>query len=416
MHTFASFFHKFRRLGFLFLVLGLIAGCSTPASPEKISDETPPSGALQNLPPEPTQPACQVLASVTPTPHQATYLLEKDHRYGPTTAPLTLVVYGDYQCEPCARLDAALWRLMEEHPASIQWVYRHYPLAPVHDKALMAVQAVEAAARQGRFWEAHRFLYSQQEAWRDLPPEDFPSYLLDMARTLKLDLAQFTQDLTDTEIQSLAYRAWQAGQRMGLDSVPVLFINGEWFPGPPTYEALRTVVALNLLTARRFNACPPWRLEAHRLYFLDFSLPQGRVSLRLEPEWALQGVNAVVFLAQEGWYEGMGIYGIAPNKAVFFGDPSNTGYGHPGFLIPWEAPAVPLEAGRVVLLPETPGWNSPRMAILLGPAPEWEGQVTVIGEVAQGLDGLRSLVPPPDGSVIPIEDITIRNIPIESTP
>ncbi len=394
--------------------LALSTAQCTGAAPETAA--TPAPAAQKALPPTPTQPSCRVLAPVTPTPHQATYLLEGDHRYGPANAPITLVVYGDYQCAPCARLDAVLWRLMEEYPGTVLLVYRHFPLLPLNDKALMAVQAVEAAARQGRFWEAHRYLYTHQAAWRDMAPEDFPEYLLDMARTLGLDAARFTQDLTDPDIQALAYRAWQAGQALGLDAAPILFLNGEWFPGPPTYEALRTVVALSQLEKRRFTACPPARVKPDHLYFLDLRLPTGRVSLRLEPQWAPQGVNAVVFLAQEGWYQGMGIYDITPGQALYLGDPSNTGYGHPGFLIPWEAPAVPLQAGRVVLLPESPGWNSPRMAILLAPLSAWEQQVTVIGEVAQGMDTLRTVALPNEGGFLPIEEVRIREVTLTPAP
>lgn len=399
-------------VGLILLAIALTRCTGTPpaVSTARVSE------TQETLLPIPTQPSCRVLASVTPTPHQATYLLEGDHRYGPINAPLTLVVYGDYQCEPCARLDATLWRLMEEYPGALLLVYRHFPLLPLNDKALMAVQAVEAASRQGRFWEAHRYLYTHQAEWRDMAPEAFPDYLLSMAQTLALDLARFTQDLTDPDIQALAYRAWKAGQALGLEAAPTLFLNGEWFPGPPTYEALRTVVALNQLEQRRFTACPPWRVHFDHLYLLDLRLPQDLVVLRLEPQWAPQGVNAVVFLAQEGWYQGMGIYDVVPGQALYLGDPSNTGYGHPGFLIPWEAPAVGLRSGRVVLLPESPGWNSPRMAILLDEVPAWENQVTVIGEVVQGMDGLRYVARSPEQRVLPVEEIRVREIPLTPAP
>ncbi len=401
-------------------LLGIVlVGCRAPAG-----TVPPRSGATEG--PEPalrgtgtptreagTLPPCRVLTPVTPTPHQATYLLEGDHRLGPLDAPLVIVTYGDYQCEPCARLDAAMWRLLEAYPETVLWVYRHFPLVPLNDKALMAVQAAEAAARQNRFWEAHRYLYTRQDEWRDLPPEAFPAYVLDMARNLELDLERFTRDISDPEIQALAYRAWQVGRALGMDAAPVVFINGEWFPGPPTFAGLRTVVALAALEQRRFTQCPPWQLEPETTYTLLLDLEQGRVALALEPEWAPLGVNAVVFLARQGWYRGMGLYRVEPQRAVYLGDPSNTGYGHPGFLIPQETPDVPLAPGTVVLMPESPGWNSPRLIVLLGDPEPWQARVTPVGRVVQGLAVLQALpaVDPDRDAPLPLRAWELRATP-----
>ncbi len=395
---------------FLGMVLALLAlmGCA-PSNPVA----KPPSTPTLRLPllPTPagaTRSACRVLAPQTPTPHQAGYLLEDDHRYGPTDAPVVLVVYGDYQCEPCARLDAALWDLLAAYPDGVLLVYRHFPLVPVHDKALMAVQAVEAAARQDRFWEYHRRLYAEQSRWKDLSPEAFPAYLVGLAEELGLERTRFMQDLSSEAIQALALRAWNAGQALGLQAVPVVFLNGEWFPGPVTPERLEPVVRLHLLSQRAFTTCPPWRIEMGRTYRWEWTLPQGPVAVELQPAWAPQGVNAVVFLAQEGWYRGMGMYAVEPARTVYLGDPSNTGYGHPGFLIPWEPPKRRLQAGHVVLQPESPGWNSPRLAVLLAPRPDWEGQVTVIGQVARGMEVLQNLTLSASEDVIPILEMHLR--------
>lgn len=407
-----------RWLGIWVVVGSVLAACqragtlppALPATPQPKSSPTPVAITAAT-------PSCQLLAPTVPTPHQPTYLLENDHRLGPLDAEVVLVVYGDYQCEPCARLDARLWQLRQEFPKTLLWVYRHFPLVPLNDKALMAVQAAEAAARQNRFWEVHRYLYTRQTEWRDLPPQDFPQYILAMARELGLDLGRFTQDLTDPEIQGLAYRAWQVGQTLGLDAAPTVFLNGEWFPGPFTYPGLRTVVALTALEARRLGSCPPWVLEEDRLYRLVLWLEQGQVEIVLEPTWAPAGVNAVVVLAQQGWYQGMGIYQVLPGQAVFFGDPSNTGYGHPGFLIPWEAPSRPPRPGTVVLQPASPGWNTPRMAVLLNPAGARGEQVTAIGRVVRGLSLLQSLpaLSPQQDPYLPLAGWRLEITPLDSS-
>ncbi len=390
-------------MGFVFR-FALAQGCTSGGG--KVGLPATPTPAVRPLPTRApgvaSTAACRVLVEATPTPHRAGYLLEDDHRYGPLDAAVTLVVYGDYQCEPCARLDAALWDLLAAYPDGVLLVYRHFPLVPVHDKALMAVQAVEAAARQDRFWEYHRRLYAEQSRWKDLPPEAFPAYLVGLAEELGLERARFMQDLSSEAIQALALRAWNAGRALGLQAVPVVFVNGEWFPGPVTPERLAPVVRLSMLARRAFSTCPDWRIDPNRTYLWEWVLPQGPVTVELIPSWAPQGVNAVVFLAQEGWYRGMGVYAVEPGRAVYLGDPSNTGYGHPGFLVPWEPPPQALQAGHVALQPETPGWNSPRLAVLLGPRPDWESRVTVVGRVLKGLSLLQALAPPEPGRFIPV--------------
>lgn len=388
-----------RFIGVLFLALLGTACIPSPTAPS--GGGPTPAPYLQTLPPPSPTPACQVLAGPTPTPASAAYLLEADHVYGPKTADITLVVYGDYQCEPCARLDAAIWTLLQEYP-TVRYVYRHFPLAPVHDKALMAVQAAEAAARQDAFWPYHRRLYSRQPEWRAMAPTAFPDYLLRLAEEVGLDTRRFAQDITSESIRQRAMRAWEVGYRSGMDAVPMVFINGEWYPGPPTQDALRTVLALHALRTRTMSTCPPWVLAPNTRYILTLVFPQGTVRIRLRPDWAPQGVNAVVVLAQQGWYEGMTVYGREPGIALYLGDPSNTGYGHPGFWIRREAPAVSLRAGLLLLQPETPEWNSPRFVLLLRPAPTW-ADFTQIGEVVAGEGVLEALAVAPRPERVPLQ-------------
>jgi len=313
---------------------------------------------------------------------------------------VVLVAYSDFQCPGCAVLARVLKQLQAEFDGQMAVVYRHFPLAQDNDKALLAVQAAEAAAQQSEdgFWALHDALYARQDEWVDLPPDAFRAWLLDLAPTLGLDPDRLAQDLDDPARLRQAQAAWEQGLNAGLRSVPVLFVNGELYTGPPTYPGLRAVVALHALAARHFHRCPEWVVDVNRRYRLDLHTNRGALVLGLDPAEAPQAVNSMVFLAQQGWYDGSPVYRVSPGQAVYLGDPSGTGYGHAGYFFSLElTPGMRYdEPGWVGLVNDGPDTNGSRFFITLGPLPDLNGRATRVGRVIQGLDMLYDL-PPWDG-------------------
>ena len=75
----------------------------------------------------------------------------RDHVRGPAGAPVTLVVYGDYQCPFCHRLRSVAGELQNRLGDKLRFAYRHLPFPAVHPHAQLAAEAAEAAGAQGRF-------------------------------------------------------------------------------------------------------------------------------------------------------------------------------------------------------------------------------------------------------------------------
>jgi protein-disulfide isomerase len=75
---------------------------------------------------------------------------DRDHQRGPAHASVTLVEYGDFQCPLCGQAFHVL-RDLERFQNDVRFVYRHFPLTEIHPLALIAAEASEAAAGQGRF-------------------------------------------------------------------------------------------------------------------------------------------------------------------------------------------------------------------------------------------------------------------------
>ncbi len=97
------------------------------------------------------EPAPDVQLSISPI--DAT-----DHIIGNPNADIVIVEYSDLQCPYCKAFHATMRRIIEEYGTSgkVAWVYRHFPLTSIHERAMPAAYASECAAKIGgndKFWE-----------------------------------------------------------------------------------------------------------------------------------------------------------------------------------------------------------------------------------------------------------------------
>ena len=116
---------------------------------------------------------------------------DRDHVIGPADAPVTLVMYGDYECPHCAKAEVAVRELLARRGEKLRLVYRHFPLAKAHPHARLAAEAAEEAAAEGgdvTFWEMHRLLFDHQK-------ELEPVHLLAYAKQAGLDIPRFRREL-----------------------------------------------------------------------------------------------------------------------------------------------------------------------------------------------------------------------------
>ncbi len=158
----------------------------------------------------------------------------RDHIIGPADAPVTVVEYGDYECPFCGQAHKVIAELIYRMPTTMRYAYRHFPLATVHSHAQQAAEAAEAAAAQGKFWEMHNMLFTNQQSL------DLQS-LIRYAGLLGLDLAPFTNDLAQHVHAPRIREDFLSGVRSGVNGTPTFFINGVRHDG--SYDA-RTLSAV----------------------------------------------------------------------------------------------------------------------------------------------------------------------------
>ncbi len=155
----------------------------------------------------------------------------QDHVQGPANAPVTLVEYGDYECQYCGRAHPIIQDLQNYLGTQFRYVYRHFPIRSIHSHSQLAAEAAEAAGAQGKFWEMHDALYDHQDA---LERED----ILDYGRQIGLDMARFEADLDSHVHAERVHEDFREGIRSGVNGTPTFFINGVRYDGAWDLESL----------------------------------------------------------------------------------------------------------------------------------------------------------------------------------
>jgi protein-disulfide isomerase len=161
-----------------------------------------------------------------------------DHAEGPADAPLVLVEYGDYQCPYCGAAYPVIKRLQRKLGKKLRFVFRNFPLTQAHPYALIAAEAAEAAALQGKFWEMHDLIFEQQTL---LEPEIIPSW----AERIGLNLDKFENDIKQDVVEKRIKEDRQSGIRSGVNGTPTFFINGTRYDGAPDYDSLLAALESN---------------------------------------------------------------------------------------------------------------------------------------------------------------------------
>src|SRR6185312_2055655 len=113
----------------------------------------------------------------------------------------------------------------------IAYTLRHFPVERVHPGATFAARVVEAAGRQGLFWEMHDRLFDDEPPFSE-------AQILDMAREVGLDMERLGRDLADPETLDRVEEDIAEGRRHGVSGTPTIFVDGERYDGAWDFYSL----------------------------------------------------------------------------------------------------------------------------------------------------------------------------------
>ncbi len=191
--------------------------------------------------------------------------------------------------------------------------------------------------------------------------------------------------------------------------MPTVFINGQLQDRAAlSYDGIESTISLISLGNRQFRTCPPFDVDSTRQYSATLHTEKGDIVIQLFADQAPLAVNSFVFLARQGWFDGVTFHRVIPGFVAQAGDPSGTGRGGPGYFFQNEVHANLLfdKAGVVGMANSGPDTNGSQFFITYAPEPNLDGAYTVFGQVVAGMDVVESLTPrdPQTGADLPPGD------------
>lgn len=168
----------------------------------------------------------------------------RDVFVGKKDAPVTLVEFGEYENEDCAKAHEVVKRLLEEFEGKVKFNFRHFPLTKIHQRSLKAGEAAVAAAQEGKFWEMHNILFDNR---RNLGTTSLKLH----SREAGINNKKFLDNLVNATYGWQVQGDIREGIEKGVTNVPAFFINGEPLNGKPTYENLSKGIEAALKKSKR---------------------------------------------------------------------------------------------------------------------------------------------------------------------
>ena len=175
-----------------------------------------------------------------PAPQTEAYKIPQGNSYalGPKTAPVNVVVFSDFQCPFCSRVDPMLQEVVKdaELKGKVNVVFKHFPLS-FHKDAMPASKAALAAGEQGKFWEMSERLFANQ---KDLKPENFSKW----AEEIGLNVARFEKDLkaNDAKYEKDIQEDMKLGTTAAkVRGTPSIFVNG-WELRQRSVDGVKAIV------------------------------------------------------------------------------------------------------------------------------------------------------------------------------
>ena len=171
----------------------------------------------------------------------------KEMFVGRKDAPVTLMEFGEYENEDCAKANEIVKQLLEEYEGKIRFQFRHFPLTMVHQRSLKASESAVAAGQEGKFWEMHNVLFSNR---RSLGTTSLKLH----SKEAGVKNKKFLDDLVNGVYGWQVQDDLKEGINRGVKELPAFFINDEPFTGKPTFANLSAAIELALKKSKRKTA------------------------------------------------------------------------------------------------------------------------------------------------------------------
>ena len=154
-----------------------------------------------------------------PKPFIQNVSADDDPFIGKAGAPVSIVVFTDYECPACAGVNPIIKTIAGNHGDKVKLVYRDYPLLGTHKFAFDAARAAYAAKNQNKYFEYVELLYANQGSLGK-------DKLLEYAKKLGIDMDRFKTDMESEAATAEIKKDMSDGKDYGVAGTPSIFVNG----------------------------------------------------------------------------------------------------------------------------------------------------------------------------------------------
>jgi cyclophilin family peptidyl-prolyl cis-trans isomerase len=179
-------------------------------------------------------------------------------------------------------------------------------------------------------------------------------------------------------------------------------------------EAQESGAAPELVGTKQYNSAPPMMIDPVKQYTATVKMAKGgEFVIQLYPDKAPVTVNSFVFLARQGYFDGVTFHRVLENFMAQGGDPTGMGGGGPGYKFDNEDSDLKFDkAGVVAMANAGRNTNGSQFFVTFGPTPNLNGGYTIFGQVTSGMDvvnGIRRRNPDQNPNFVgdAIETVTI---------
>lgn len=181
-----------------------------------------------------------------------------NHIEGKGQSGVTFTEYGDYQCSACSQYYGLVKQAVAKLSDQIYFQFRNLPLTSIHGNALAGARAAEAASLQGKFWQMHDLLYTNQDpsgktGWvaSQNPLND---YFVKYAQQIGLDIERFKSDYASSKVNDTINADIAAFNKTGKPlATPSFFIDGKYIDNSRLSSVDNIVSELNAAIAAKKN-------------------------------------------------------------------------------------------------------------------------------------------------------------------
>ncbi len=163
---------------------------------------------------------------------------------GKKDAPVTLVEFGEYESEECAKANEVVKQVLEEYDGRVRFQFRHFPLTLIHQRSLKASESAVAAGQEGKFWEMHNVLFANR---RNLGTTSLKLYSKEAGVKSKKFLDDLVNGMYGWQVQDDI----KEGHSRGVKEIPAFFVNDVMVTGKPTFANISAAIDAALKKSKK---------------------------------------------------------------------------------------------------------------------------------------------------------------------